>query len=117
MKDKTLLNVAIISSLIGILLILFIADKTSIPNSNIINITESLIGEKMNVAGKITSLKELPGVYLINLRDDTGEIPVIVSTTEKITLVKDQIIEVEGIVTKYKGKLEINADLIKVNNA
>ena len=51
-------------------------------------------------------------MYILNVRDNTGEITTIIFKEEKINLSKNDLIEVEGKVSKYKDKIEIIADLI-----
>ncbi len=112
MEEKNLLKIALISSLFGVLLILFISEKTDLSMSNIANITNSSIDQKVKIKGYITSLAETPGLYILNVRDNTGEITTIIFKEEKINLSKNDLIEVEGKVSKYKDKIEIIADLI-----
>lgn len=60
------------------------------------------------------SLKETPGLYIINLKDSTGEIPIIVFKEDDLNLTKNQLIEVQGIIVEYKDNPEVQAKTIKV---
>jgi len=103
-----------ICSLIGILIILFIAENTEIPNSNIANITKEKLGEKTTIRGIIKKVIETPGLLIINVQDTTGNITAIIFKEENITLEKNQIVTIEGTIIEYKGNLEIQTDVLKL---
>lgn len=112
MEEKTLFKIALISSLLGILLILFITEKLDLGQSNISNLTN--LSGKVKIKGYITSFKENPTSYFINLKDETGEIPILVFKENPLNLTKGMIIEVEGNIIEYQGKKEISAELIRI---
>ena len=114
MQAKTLLKLSLIISVIGIFTLLLIIEKIEIKNSDISNISNYSLDQKVKVKGFISSVKNLPGILILTLRDNSGEITVIVFKEEEIELKKDMLIEVEGTLKEYKGKLEIEADKIKV---
>ena len=114
MDDNTLYKICLISALIGIFLILIIANKMEIKGSNIGNISEKNLNEKVKVKGYVTFFKETPGLYLMNIKDSTGNITVLAFKDDKINITKNSIIEVEGSLTKYNNELEINADIIRI---
>ena len=49
---------------------------------------------------------------MINVKDDTGNIDVVVFKEENLELKEGDVIQVEGQVTEYQGKLEILAKRI-----
>lgn len=111
MKESTLINIALNTSLIGILILIVIAENTSVDSSLIQNITKE--DEYVKVQGLITLSIETPGLYILEIEDKSGSIKVVAfKQDENITLEKNDIIEVEGLTTTYKGELEINADKI-----
>lgn len=112
MKEENLLKISLICSLIGILIILYITENTNIPNSNISNITNKDLETKVAIIGLVTSVKETPGLIILNVEDKTGNITVIAFKEENITLEPGRIIEVEGKVVEYNKQLEIQADSI-----
>ena len=114
MDDNTLYKICLISALIGIFLILIIANKMEIKGSDIGNISENNLNEKVKVKGYVTFFKETPGLYIMNIKDSTGNITVLAFKDDKINITKNSIIEVEGSLAKYKDELEINADIIRV---
>lgn len=114
MKDEKLLKISFCCSLLGILIILFITENLEVPESNIVNITKENLDETLSVSGKISYITETPGLLIINLQDNTGNITAIIFKEENISLEKNQIVTIEGKVIEYKGQLEIQADLLKI---
>ena len=114
MDDNTLYKICLISALIGIFLILVIANKIEIKGSDIGNISEKNLNEKVKVKGYVTFFKETPGLYIMDIKDNTGNITVLAFKDEKINITKNSIIVVEGSLTKYDNELEINADIIRI---
>lgn len=114
MKDSTLLKLSIVCSLIGIFILLIISEKIDISKSNISAINKNTIDKKVKIKGYITSITETPGLYIMNIKDETGEITAIVFKEEPLDIKKGSIVEVEGKVLEYNDKLEISADLIKI---
>ncbi len=114
MKEKKLTKIALLCSLIGILLLLIIAEQQDISASNIKNITNATLDQTVQIKGKITSIKETPAVTIAQVQDSTGFITVIMFRKEGAILTKGMLVEVEGMVKPYNDKLEIEAKLVKV---
>ena len=114
MEEKTLLRIALITSLFGILILLIILDKIDVSDSNIDAINETFLDRQVKIKGEITRITETPGLYIINVKDNTGNMGVIVFKEEKLELEKGNIVEVEGQVVEYQGKTEIIAKKITI---
>ena len=114
MKEKTLLKISLITSLVGILILLVILDKIDVSDSNINAINKTFLDKQVKIKGEITRITETPGLYIMNVKDNTGDIDVIVFKEEKLELEKGNIIQIEGQVTEYQGKLEIIAKKIVI---
>ena len=114
MEEKTLLRIALITSLFGILILLIILDKIDVSDSNIDAINETFLDRHVKIKGEIIGIAETPGLYIINIKDDTGSMGVIVFKEDKLELEKGNIVEIEGQVTEYQGKMEIIAKKITV---
>jgi RecJ-like exonuclease len=112
MNEKTLLKISLIFSILGILLILFISENTSIDLSNISEITKENIDEKVRIQGIVTNIVETESLTILNVKDNTGKITIIIFEIG-IGLQKDQRVEIIGSVTDYEDQLEIMADQIK----
>lgn len=114
MNEKNLFKIAITCSIIGILILLFITDKIEVKYTSILDINKSLMDKEVKIGGQITNIKETPGLYIVDVRDSTGKITVVIFKEELLNLTKNQLIEVLGTVTTYKNKIEINAKQIKI---
>jgi DNA/RNA endonuclease YhcR with UshA esterase domain len=114
MKEKTLYNISLITFLIGLFTILIITEKIDISDSAISSLNNSLEGKKVKVKGYTTRVTQLENFLILNLKDQTGEITVVAFPGKNITITKDSILEVEGELTIYKNKTEIEASQIKI---
>ncbi len=116
LDNKTLLIITIICSLIGIFIILLIVENTELSISKIKDITEKHLETKVKISGKITSIKETPGLLILQVKDPTGKIDVIIFKDKKINITKNIQVEIEGKIQKYKSKLQITANKITLLN-
>lgn len=114
MQEKTLLKISLITSLVGILILLVILDKIDISDSNINQVNKTFLDKQVKIKGEITRITETPGLYIMNIKDNTGSIDVIIFKEEKLELEKGNIIEVQGQVTEYQGKLELIAKKVVI---
>ncbi len=114
MKEKTLLKVALLTSLVGILILLFILEKIDLSSSNIANITKDNLDEKIKIKAEVTKVTETPGLYILDVKDFTGSIKVVVFKDEPLEIKQGDILEIEGQVTSYKDQVEIIAKKITV---
>ncbi len=109
-----LFKVSLICSLIGILIIIAVAERSEFPLSNIEGIDEGMVEKEVRINGKITSIYETGNVSLITVEDQTGNVPVVVFSDLNFNLKEGDYVEVVGEVMLYNDLVEINADLIKV---
>ena len=108
-----LLLIAVLTSVIGILIILYIAENKEVGLLEIKDIDEGYLDQVVRVKGTAGRVGLCSGVTILNLNDGLYEIKVI--AFDNSTLIKSSMpLEVYGVVTMYKGELEIEADEIKV---
>ncbi|UCD03717.1 MAG: OB-fold nucleic acid binding domain-containing protein [Candidatus Woesearchaeota archaeon] len=110
MKDSILFKGAFIWSIIGICILLLIAEYSEPAKINIISSDENL-GKVVTIDGEILSFSSKPTVTFIEVRDKTGEILVV--SFSRLKRPPCSAIQVTGKVEVYKGELEIIADEIK----
>lgn len=113
MDEKTLLKVALFCSLMGILILIIISERITIPTHTINTINKTLIDKEIKINGEITTIKETPGLLILTVQDSTGKITVIIFDKE-ITINKGDHVEIQGTVTEYKNILEIDAKIIRL---
>ena len=113
MKTETLLNISIISSLIGIGIILFMVENLDLKVVDISSITKNQVDQRVKIIGEINSIKNTLGLMILDVKDSTGNIDIIIFKEENYTIKKGEKVEIEGTVTEYKGTLELTAKRIK----
>ncbi len=113
MKNQTLFKIAITTSFIGIILLLFLSQKIDASAYQISDISTKNIDEKIKINGVATKITEKPTVTFITLKDDTGTITVVIFNKEKLNIKSGNNIQVYGKISEYKGQLEVIADSIK----
>ena len=114
MKEKQLFKVSLTFSLIGILIIFFLTYTLEVKKYDVGSLSKENLDETIKVKGIIESYGETPGLYLINLKDDTGKIVIIVFKDEKLELMEGIEVEIIGDVVEYEDKLEIIAKEIVI---
>lgn len=116
MEEKTLFKIAMITSLVGLLVMIIMIGAIDISESGISSINKTYIGKEIKIKGILTSKKELSGITIMNVKDDTGSIKVIAykDNNQYLKLEKDSTIEVKGLVKEYGSELEIEADSINL---
>ena len=116
MKETTLLKISILVSVLGVFSLMVISELSHIELSKISDITKKDLETKVKIQGKLLSIQETPGLYILTVTDFTSTIVIIVFKEDPLELKKNSNIEIEGKVTEYQGKLEIIADTIKYIN-
>ena len=112
MQEPALFKLSLIISFIGLLILIFISDSIEIKKYNIEDINNKLLEKEVKVSGIITRITETPGLIIFDIQDKTGTITAIAFKETFINLTKNQEIETQGKIQKYKDKLEIQVDQI-----
>mgnify|MGYP001587684887 CR=1 FL=1 len=113
MEDQTLLKLALIVSMTGILLLIFVSDIVEVKEYKITDLTRKDIEKDVKIRGKVTRVTETPGLLIFNIRDETGEVTAILFKEDPINITENQRLEIEGKVKEYKDKLEIEVSELK----
>lgn len=113
MNEKDLFKISLIIALIGIIILIYVSNKENLDYTNISEINKSKVDQVVRVKGIISSINPNEGMYLLNLKDPTGEIKVIVFS-DFLEINKQNLVEISGIVKEYEDFLEIEAKSIKV---
>jgi len=114
MNNKTLLSVALICSLIGIFIILLIVEKIEYPYIKISSIDKTMLEQEVKIKGEVESLTKRSNLLILNIKDETGKIQVVVFETNNLTIKENSIAEIQGTVTEYQNKLQLEANIIKI---
>jgi RecJ-like exonuclease len=90
------------------------AETLEIKLHNVSSITEKNLDEKVKIQGSVNSIRETPGLIILEVDDGTGTMKVVLfKEDDQITLNKYDNIELTGKVIKYKNYLEIEAETIQ----
>lgn len=114
MDESSLFKIALAASLVGILILLIIVENTEIKTMEIKEIQDRKEEEIVGIKGNINSIKETPGLYILEVEDNSGKISTIVFKEDKLNLSKGNKVEIEGTVKEYQNKKELIAREIVV---
>lgn len=104
-----MLSVSFMFSLIGILIILSVSFVSSPKLYSISELDKNNVDQIVRVRGNIESFYETPGLYIVNLIDDSGKITIVVFKEDEMNLIEGMFVEVIGSVVEYGNKIEITA--------
>ena len=115
MNEKRLIKAAVIGTVASIFKLYIFSNQISSLSVNIGDIDKSFTGKTVNITGEITSISNSRGNIFINIKDETGEIKVVLweDTIKSINdidinkLDKGSKINIIGDVQIYKGEMEI----------
>ncbi len=113
MKEKNILKIALISGIIGIIILFIISDNLEINETNIDKINKANIEEDVKLKGIISKITQLDKVAFIEL-EQPAKMTIIVFKDENLSLYKGDNIEVIGEIDEYEGELEVIAQRIRV---
>lgn len=101
-------------SLIGIIILLILANTLPATNLEIENINLNNLNKKISTSGTIIKINNYPNFQILTITKDSFSIDIILD--QKTNLRKDQIINVVGKLEKYKNSLQIRAEVIRLES-
>ena len=115
MQEKTLLKLALITSLLGILALYLISDNIDLEESNIERITLDNKDEFVKVIGKVSRVVDTEKVTILDIMQPNEITVVLFKTDDRKTIIQegDQV-EIIGKVDEYEGSLEIIAHKARI---
>jgi DNA/RNA endonuclease YhcR with UshA esterase domain len=115
MKEKLLLKIALMVSLIGVVSLFFISSNIDVEQKSIEKITFDDIDKHVKVQGTVNEMFENDKVMIIDIVQPT-EITVVLfkRNNESLAIKKWDNIEVIGKVDEYEGRLEIIGNRVRV---
>ncbi|MBI2652303.1 hypothetical protein HYX00_02450 [Candidatus Woesearchaeota archaeon] len=113
MKETTLLKIALICSLIGLITLYFISTRIDIKDYNPNKLNKD-IGEDVNLKGVITKITDKGNVIFIEVNQQNPITVVLFSDDDNLKLKSGDDVEVIGRVQEYNRKNEIIAQKIRV---
>ena len=115
MQEKTLLKIALIASLAGLLILYLISSNIEIKESNIEKITIENKDEFVKLNGIVSNLVNSEKVMILEITQPQ-EITVVLFKNKNNTfnINKGNEVEIFGKVDEYNGKMEIIAERVRV---
>ena len=115
MKEKTLLKTALITSLLGLLILYLISSNIEIKEKNIEKITLDNKDEFVKLRGIVNKVIDTEKVTIMEITQPQ-QITVVLFKDANISMPLQQGNEIEifGKVDEYEGKLEIIADRLRI---
>ncbi len=114
MKETTLLKIALICSLVGLLVLYFISEKIEVKDYKPDILSNKNIGDEVKVSGIIQKINYQQNVAFIEMEQKIPISIVVFADNKNLSLKRGDSVEVIGKLQEYKGKNEIIADGIRV---
>jgi hypothetical protein len=102
MNEKSLKNISLILAIIGIFLLTIISNFQQPTNITLNQLNSSYLNKEVQFLGKLTHIKETPGLFILSFRDNNGSITGIIYKEENLTFQVDKLYEVTGKIITYK---------------
>ena len=110
MKERNLLKISLIFSLIGIFALYLIAESINVPNSEIDEIEKD---EFVKLRGIVDKVNQQEKVAFIELIQPESISVVLFKDEEFIDLQEGDYIEVEGMSEEYNGKIQVVGNMVE----
>lgn len=114
--SNILTKLCILSTLIGITLLIIISDKLDIPTSTISSLSKEDINKQIKVKGIANSIVNKKSIIILNLKDASSSIKVVLFNPKESKIKKNSVLEVNGKISLYEDELEIIADSVRIIN-
>ena len=115
MKEKNLLKIALICSVVGILILFIVSQNISVEEKTISRITIEDMDKKVKIKGFVEDVINTEKVVIINVvQPQNMDVVLFKEENETIDVKKDDLIEVVGKVEEYKGELEVIGQRVRV---
>ena len=111
MQESTLTKIAIITSLVGILMLFFVTDFVDLDSANIDQLDDDAFGDTVKISGLVTKATNREKVIFLEVaQPDT--IDVVLFKDHDVDIPNGSYVEVEGTLEEYNNEQEIIANKI-----
>ncbi|MEK6872658.1 MAG: OB-fold nucleic acid binding domain-containing protein [Nanoarchaeota archaeon] len=114
------LKISLTISLLGIIILLILANTLEQKLTNIKELTINDLNKKIKIQGKIMNIKNYENsktnelFYVLTISDGAGQIDVVLNIKKTLNLKINQNVTIMGRVNTYKNQLQIQAEKIVV---
>jgi len=112
MEEKNLLKIAILSSLIGIIILAYISNTSNLNYNDISSINNDYLDKTVKIKGTLTNFVSTPKAKIMDIEDSTGKITAVTFNEQELSIKENDLLEITGKVSLYQGSFEIIADTI-----
>lgn len=109
-------KLCIITTLLGIILLIIVSDKIEAPTSTISSITKQDLNQEVKLRGTIKASINKETIAFLDLEDSTGVISIVLFKPQNTKITKGSFAEVTGKVSLYEEKLQVYAETVKILN-
>ena len=113
MKESLLFKIALLTSLTGLVLLYFLADKIEIDETALAKIDQNA-GDFIKVKGVVTKLRENNATLVLQIEQPATVTVVFFKSGANISIHEHDTVEVLGKVNEFNGREQITADKIRV---
>lgn len=112
MKERTLLKISLICSLIGLIVLFLLAENIKIDDRNIDKITMGDIEQSVNIKGVVTKVTDREKVMFIEI-SEKSKINALMFKKDNISIETGDLVEIKGTVDEYDNQPQIIIDEIR----
>jgi len=113
-KEKTLLKIALIASIVGIVILYFISGTIFIDEKTIEKINKDNVGEDVKLLGNVRGVVETDSVFFIDLIQPSSISVLVFKDGTNLTYLDGKDVEIIGSIDEYNGDIGVIADRIRV---
>ena len=111
MKTRSLLKLSLITTLIGIFILIILSNNLEPEINDISSINEKMIDEWVKIKGNVTNQAEFDTLTILTIYDGTAGIRAIIY--KKIENIEGHEVIILGKIIEYKNELEIEISKIQ----
>lgn len=114
MQDKALLKIAIISSVLGIMLLFLLSSKEIVGELQIGRLDETYLEQNVRITGTIQRFSEYEKIAYLNItQENSVKVVIFKKPDQEFNFTQGDKVEILGKVDEYNG-LQIIANYIKI---
>jgi len=115
MEEKSLLRLALICSLVGIIVLFFISESMEIKEKNINEINKDNVGEDIKIKGIVSKSTDKGKIILLDIIQPET-ITIVLFKDHDFNISTGTKVEITGEIDEFNGQLEIIGNEVKILN-
>jgi len=115
MEEKSLLRLALICSLVGIIALFFISERMEIKEKTVNEINKDNIGEGVRIKGIVSKSTDKGKILLLDIVQPET-ITIVLFKDHDFNISTGTKVEITGEIDEFNGKMEIIGNEVKILN-